>query len=96
MLHFFEDIDAVFKRIHDLLTPDGLFISETACLGKKQTNRQLAAIHGTPGLLPKMNLLTTAQLEQALEKFGFHLVDKIKFSDKPDAEFTLFAKKTSS
>lgn len=35
VLHFFEDIDAVFKRIHDLLKPDGLFISETACLGEK-------------------------------------------------------------
>ena len=30
VLHFFEDIDAVFQRTHDLLKPDGLFISETA------------------------------------------------------------------
>ena len=35
VLHFFEDIDAAVKRIHALLKPDGLFISETACLGGK-------------------------------------------------------------
>ena len=96
VLHFFEDIEAVFKRIHDLLKPDGLFISETACIGEKSklTGRLLRFL-GHLGLLPTMNLLTTRQLEQALEKSGFRLVDKIKFSDKLDAEFTLFAKKKS-
>jgi ubiquinone/menaquinone biosynthesis C-methylase UbiE len=95
VLHFFEDIDAVFKRIHDLLKPDGLFISETACIGEKnKIVGKVVRFMGHLGLLPKINLLTTAQLEQALEKSGFRLVDKIKFSDKSDAEFTLFAKKT--
>ena len=95
VLHFFEDIDAVFKRIHDLLKPDGLFISETACIGEKnKIMGKVLRFMGHLGLLPKINLLTTRQLEQALEKSGFRLVDKIKFSDKSDAEFTLFAKKT--
>ena len=35
VLHFFEDIDAVMKRVHELLKPGGIFISETACLGEK-------------------------------------------------------------
>ena len=95
VLHFFEDIDAVLKRIHDLLKPDGLFISETACIGEKnKIMGKVLRFMGHLGLLPKINLLTTRQLEQALEKSGFRLVDKIKFSDKSDAEFTLFAKKT--
>ena len=96
VLHFFDDTDAVFKRIHDLLKPDGLFISETVCLGEK--NKVMAKslrFAGLLGFLPKMNLLTTQQLEQALETNGFRLVDKTKFSDSPDAEFTLIAKKTS-
>jgi hypothetical protein len=43
--------------------------------------------------LPLINLLTTQQLEQALEKSGFQLVDKTRFSDHSDAEYTLSAKK---
>ena len=93
VLHFFEDIDAVFKRIHDLLKPDGLFISETACLGDKgKVTGKLLRFAGYLGLLPLINLLTTRQLEQALEKNGFRLVDKTRFSDSSDAEFTLIAK----
>ena len=94
VLHFFEDIDAGLQRIHDLLTPDGLFISETACLGEKsQLTGKLLRFMGHLGLLPTMNLLTTRQLVLALEKTGFRLVEKTRFSDSPDAEFTLFAKK---
>ena len=94
VLHFFDDIDAVFQRIHELLAPDGLFISETACLGEKsQLTGKLLRFMGQLGLLPTMNLLTTRQLEQALEKSGFRLLEKTRFSDSPDAEFTLIAKK---
>ena len=93
VLHFFEDIDAVLKRIHDLLKPDGLFISETACLGdKNKIMGRLLRFMGHLGLLPKINLLTTRQLEQALEKNGFSIVDKIRFGHS-NSEFILFAKK---
>jgi 2-polyprenyl-3-methyl-5-hydroxy-6-metoxy-1,4-benzoquinol methylase len=95
VLHFVEDIDAVFERIHDLLKPDGLFISETACLGEKsELTGRLLRFLGQLGLLPKMNLLTTRELEQALDQAGFRIVDKTRFGD-PNKEFTLIAKKTS-
>ena len=94
VLHFLEDIDVVFKRIHDLLKPGGLFISETACLGEKsKIAGNLIRSAGHLGFLPKINLLTTRQLEQTLEESGFQLVDKIKFSENSDAEYTLFARK---
>ena len=94
VLHFFEDIDVIFKRVNELLRPGGIFISETACLGEKsQFTGKLLRFMGHLGLLPTMNLLTTRQLEQALEKAGFRLVEKTRFSDRSDAEFTLIAKK---
>ena len=93
VLHFFEDIDAVFARIHDLLKPDGLLISETACLGEKNKMMgRLLRFVGHLGLLPLINPLTTEQLEQALGKSGFSIVDKTRFSDS-NSEFTLIAKK---
>lgn len=93
VMHFFEDVDAVLKRIHDLLAPGGVFISETACLGDKNiilsTVLRLAC---SLGLLPKINFLTLNKLEQALDKAGFHVIEKIRFSDSI-SEYTLIAKR---
>ena len=93
VLHFFEDIDAVFKRVHELLKPGGLFITETACLGEKKLTGKVVRFAGHLGFLPLINLLTTDQLENALKKSGFSLVEKTKFSNHPDAGFTLIAKR---
>jgi len=93
VLHFFEDLDAVVKRVHALLKPGGLFISETACLGEKnKTAGKLLRFAGHLGFLPKINLLTTRQLQQVMEQAGFILVDKVLFSES-NAEYTLFARK---
>ena len=94
VLHFFDDVDAVFKRIHELLKPDGIFISETACLGNKSRFvGGLLQFAGRLGLLPAINLVTTQQLEQSLKNTGFQIIEKTKFSNKPDAEFTLIARR---
>ena len=93
VLHFFEDIDTVFKRIHDLLKPGGLFISETSCLGEKsKLAGKLLRMAGGIGFLPTINLLTTTQLEQAMEQAGFGLLDKTVFG-RPGSEYTLIARK---
>ena len=97
VLHFFEDIDVVFERVHELLKPGGIFISETACLGdKNKLMGSLLRLAGHLGFLPKINLLTTQQLEQSLIRAGFSVTEKTKFSERSDAEFTLIAKKISS
>ena len=93
VLHFFEDIDAVFKRVHELLLPGGLFIAETSCLGDGNfIVGKLLRLVGVFGFMPKINLLTTRQLEQALDTAGFSIVEKKKFSDS-NSEYTLFAKR---
>jgi ubiquinone/menaquinone biosynthesis C-methylase UbiE len=94
VLHFFEDLDAVVERIHALLKPGGLFISETACLGEKdQITARLVRFAGQLGLLPKINLLTTRQLEQAMEQADSVLIDTAQFSES-NAEYKLFARKS--
>ncbi|NNE64856.1 MAG: class I SAM-dependent methyltransferase [Gammaproteobacteria bacterium] len=97
VLHFFEDIDVVFERIHELLKPGGIFISETACLGNKnKLAGSLLRFAGHLGVIPEINLLTTQQLEQSLISAGFSIIEKTRFSKRSDAEFTLIAKKISS
>lgn len=94
VLHFFKDINVAIKRIHELLKPGGVFISETACI--KDKGKMLGIVLrflGFIGLLPRINILTTQQVEQALEKNGFEILDKTKYSNASDAEFTLIARK---
>ena len=94
VLHFIEDVDAVFERVHELLRPGGIFVSETACMGdKNRIMGRLIRFAGRLGIIPAINLLTTRQLEQSLKDAGFEIVDKTRFSHRPDAEFTLIARK---
>jgi len=96
VLHFFEDIEAVFNRIHALLRPGGIFISETACLGEKnKISGNLLRFAGQLGFLPLINPLTTVQLKQALDRAGFSLLDKHIFSES-NPEYTLIARKALS
>lgn len=95
VLHLIEDVDAVLNRIHTLLKPGGLFISETACLGEKSLfTGKLLRFSGQLGFLPLINLLTTSRLEQALNRAGFELLDKTRFSES-SSEYTLIARKNS-
>lgn len=94
VLHFIEDLDQMFERIHDLLKPGGLFILETSCLGEK--NRIIGRIirsAGKLGFLPLINLLTNQQIELALKKTGFSVVEKTRYSESI-GEYTVIAKKT--
>jgi ubiquinone/menaquinone biosynthesis C-methylase UbiE len=62
VLHFHEDIDEVFRRIHRLLKPGGLFVSETACMADKDViTGKVVRIAGKLGFLPLINLLSTQQ-----------------------------------
>ena len=93
VLHFFDDIDEAIRHIHGLLKPDGLFISETACMGEKgKITGELVRLGGKLGFLPLINLLTTRQIEQTLEQAGFIIVAKTRFSES-NREYTLIAKK---
>lgn len=96
LLHFYEDIDVVIRRIHDIVKRDGLFILETACLADKNVIlAKLVRLAGKLGLLPLVNILTIQQIEQALELAGFRIVEKTKFSSSTD-EYTIVAKKQVS
>ncbi len=95
VLHFFENLDVIVKRIHELLKPGGVFISETGCLADRSkflvnTLKSMGAI----GLLPRITMLKDQQLQESLQQNGFTIVDRTKYSQQPDNEFTYVAIKS--
>jgi ubiquinone/menaquinone biosynthesis C-methylase UbiE len=94
VLHFCENLEEVIGRVHNILKPGGLLILETVCFADKNiVTGKIIRICGKLGFFPLINLLSTHQIEQALEQAGFEIVEKTKFSTSTD-EYTYFAKKT--
>ena len=93
VLHFCEDVEELFQRIHSWLKPGGLLITESYCLGEKNIfQRFWLRFAGLIGIMPLISLLTYKQLEQILINTGFTLVEKTQFSTKFN-EYTLIARK---
>lgn len=96
VLHFCEDVEGLFQRIHGWLKPGGLLITESYCLGEKNLVQKMwLRFVGLLGLMPLVSLLTYQQLEQALSDAGFTLVEKTQYSTKFN-EYTLIARKAEA
>lgn len=72
ILHLVADLDAVIRRVHDLLKPGGYFVSSTTCLNDGYGFvRYLAPIGQAIGKLPLLNFFTQDGLVATLERTGF-------------------------
>lgn len=61
-----EDVNFIY-RIYDLLKDGGLFISVTDCLGEKESIMiSLQKLLGRFGIIPKINIYTTTELEKKI------------------------------
>lgn len=89
VLHFYEDIEDIIKRIHTWLKPGGLLITESYCLGDKNIFQIMwLRFFGLIGIMPLINVLTQKKLEQTLANTGFTLLEK-KLFKKRSSEYTL-------
>ncbi|MGI9642915.1 MAG: class I SAM-dependent methyltransferase [Acidimicrobiia bacterium] len=81
MLHTVPDPGQVVRRVHDLLQPDGLFISVTPCLRDKmsllvQLQIQLVCVLGRIGIIPvPIRRLRTADLSDLITSQPFSAVE---------------------
>ena len=74
LLHLVEDKDAVIARIHDMLRPDGIFVSNTACLGDNMKwFRFVGPIGHWLGVFPVVRIFTRSELEESLARAGFDI-----------------------
>ncbi len=72
ILHLLKNKEAVIARVFDMLRPDGLFVSSTECIGdNRKWLSAIAPLGHVLGLLPVLNVMTHAQLRDAITNAGF-------------------------
>ncbi len=74
LLHLLEDKEAAIARIHDMLRPGGVFVSNTVCLGDNMKwFRFIGPIGHWLGVFPLVRLFTRNELENGLRHAGFDI-----------------------
>lgn len=93
LLHLVDDLDASLAAIRDRLKPGGLFISKTFCVGTGRNSFKLYAIRlALPvmqllGKAPPVRFLTEEQLDRAVIRAGFDLIEQDSFPAKDPRRF---------
>jgi ubiquinone/menaquinone biosynthesis C-methylase UbiE len=74
LLHLLEDRETAITRIHDVLRPGGIFVSNTVCLGDSMRwFRFVAPISRWLGVFPLVRVFTRNELENSLKRAGFSI-----------------------
>jgi ubiquinone/menaquinone biosynthesis C-methylase UbiE len=77
LLHLLEDRQAALARIHDVLRPGGIFVSNTVCLGDNMNwFRFVAPVGRWLGVFPLLRIFTRNELEAGITSAGFEIVHK--------------------
>ena len=95
ILYFIKNAQKNVTRIHELLKPEGLFISVTDCLGEKIS--LLNRIHhflSRIGMLPFMKMYSISELEGVVTEGNFSIVETANLYDTPPNYF-IVAKKNA-
>lgn len=72
ILHLLDDWSGAIKKVHRLLKPGGVFVSNTACLdGNYFLLRKLAPLGEKLGLMPLVRFFTPEELRNAFTTAGF-------------------------
>lgn len=82
VLQYIQDKNELYQKIHELIKPQGLFISTTACLRERHSPlRFLLSGLTLLGIVPKIIFYKTAELENEIKKAGFTIIET---SDLPE------------
>ena len=74
LLHLLDDRDTAVAKVHSMLKPGGLFVSNTVCLGGSfHWFRPIAPIGRALGLLPLVRFFSKEELHESLERAGFEI-----------------------
>ncbi len=93
IFHFIDEVDGDLNRIHQMLKPDGVLVTETPCMGEqKNFLNKLMYYLGVIGLIPKLNMLTFEVFEDLISESGFSIIYKKNLSNTP-RDYFVIAKK---
>lgn len=74
-LHLVRELPDTLRRIHDLLTAGGLFVSKTPCLGDMNLAiRMLVPLMQAVGQAPHVSVFRSADLSQKISAAGFDVL----------------------
>lgn len=95
LLHLLPEPDQALEKISQLLVPNGVFVSSTACvLDAMPWFRFIAPIGSTLRLMPYVNCFSRHDLIQMLEKHGFSIEFELE-KTAPEQACFLIAKKSN-
>ena len=93
ILHLLENSGAVMQRIHELLKPEGIFISTTACLGEKWSFMSiLLFLLGKIGVVPYTNRFSVSELQGLITGANFQIIEAETLSHSPTNHFIVARK----
>lgn len=85
VLHYIHDKKDFYRRIHELLKPNGLFISSTACLRERVSLLRFLMSGLTAfKFVPKMIFYKTAELETEIKEVGFTILESFNITKLPE------------
>ncbi|MCZ4305729.1 methyltransferase domain-containing protein [Zoogloeaceae bacterium G21618-S1] len=76
ILHLLDNKDAAIAKVYRLLTPGGVFVSSTMCLGdslKMRVIKAFVSVGAVFGLLPRLRAFTQKALLDSFRKAGFDI-----------------------
>ena len=93
IFHLLDDIPVVLARLHNLLAPGGLMVSQTPCLGERNLLvRALIGLAERLGFAPPIRSLTSVELESLVSSCGFEILENEVWDEK-DAVQRVVARK---
>lgn len=95
LFHLVDDVPRAFARIHDLLTPGGLFISKTPCLGERSLGwkygllKHLIPVMQWVGKAPFVTFETITGIEAKIAQAGFRIIETGNYPVRPANHFVV-------
>lgn len=92
LLHLVDDLEGTLTSIHDVLKPGGLFISKTFCAPENGSLRYRMIRFALPvmqllGRAPFVRFMPGPELDRAVERAGFEIVERDSFPDRDARRF---------
>lgn len=90
IFHLLNDTPAVLERLHELLVPGGLLISNTPCLSEDSwAVRSLVGLAVSTKLAPTVHNLRAIELEALISGQGFKILESESWNENSDAQWIL-------